>query len=143
MLPHTARNIFSIARRLIACSASRVAESCARARRQATIRDITLTLSLSPSFPPLPPPSYKMSSGTIKITVNSASITTSSSSFFLEINACNQSFVTSIVRNEKWHQFEETFEVEYDSDLHESGGSVAVKVRVKGSEAFNAENGDT
>jgi len=70
-----------------------------------------------------------MSSGTIKITVNSASITTSSSSFFLEINACNQSFVTSIVRNEKWHQFEETFEVEYDSDLHESGGSVAVKTK--------------
>ncbi|GMH98106.1 hypothetical protein TrVE_jg12687 [Triparma verrucosa] len=69
-----------------------------------------------------------MSSGTVTITVDRASIS-EASTFFVEVNACNQSYVTSIVRNQTQHDFKESFEFEFDSDVHSPSGIVHIKTK--------------
>lgn len=68
-----------------------------------------------------------MASGTIFVKIRSVSTPEKCTSLFAQVNACSQSFVTSTVRHSTGATFDETFELEYDSDVHKDDCVVNVK----------------
>jgi len=68
-----------------------------------------------------------MASGTIFIKIRSVSTPEKCTSLFAQVNACSQSLVTSTVRHSTGATFDETFELEYDSDVHKDDCVVNLK----------------